>query len=300
MADTATTHIPVLTNRVLEYLAPGEGKVYIDCTLGLGGHTEALLKALNGTGHVYGIEVDERNLTFAQNRLKNFTNVTFTRDSFQNLEEMASEDPKKWGHVDGILFDLGLSSPHVDDPSRGFSFQKDGPLDMRFDTRQRRTAADIINTYSLKDLLEIFNTYGQERFSYRIATQILEQRRKQKFTTTSQLAEFISSVVPSHFRNFKIHPATRIFQALRIATNEELLALQHGLLGVLKVLSPGGRVVVISYHSLEDRIVKNFFREMAKQGVLKIITKRPVVPYEDEQRINPRSRSAKLRVAELI
>lgn len=333
-----TNHIPVLTDRVLEFLEPKPGKVYIDATLGLGGHTEAIMKASGGEATVYGIDVDERNLEKARERLTPYKNVHYSRDNFENLERIGQEihsgkwDRARRGHedevrtglvgsrsseserkkgVDGILLDLGLSSVHVDEADRGFSFQQEGPLDMRFDTRSPLTAADIINTYSLEDLTHIFRTYGEERNAYRFAKDIVAARRTRSFTTTAQLADFVANAVipPDHSKHrahkpkkfyFKRHPATRIFQALRIATNRELEVLENGLAGGIKTLSSGGRLVVISYHSLEDRIVKNFFRNQAKNGTLKILTKKPISPSGEQREANRRARSAKLRAAEKI
>lgn len=313
-----TIHIPVLTNQILEYLKPAAGKVFIDCTLGLGGHTEALIT--RGAKAVYGIDVDERNLEKAKDRLKQYKNVHFIHDNFENLEEIGAKILKKEERIDGILFDLGLSSLHVDEAVRGFSFQKEGPLDMRFDPRSAVTAADIVNTYPLEELLFIFKTYGEEKFSYRIAREIIQYRKQHKFATTSQLADFIANIFSKGKRNFyfKRHPATRIFQALRIAANREIEVLQKGLEGAVKVLSTrpshseakpimrpegatlNGRLVVISYHSLEDRLVKNFFRQQKTLGSLKILTKKPVTPDDEEINQNRRSRSAKLRAAEKL
>lgn len=295
-------HIPVLTNQVLAFLDPQPGKVFIDCTLGTGGHTEALLKHMADQGAVYGIDADSRNLDLARKRLSNHSNVHFIRDNFENLEEIGSRICAEEGKISGILFDLGLSSLHVEEAIRGFSFQREGPLDMRFDTNQPLTAADIVNTYPLEKLIFIFQTYGEEKFSHRIARKIVESRRRKRFTTTSELADTIANIFSKGAKNFyfKRHPATRIFQAIRIAANREIEVLEKGLVGSLKVLSQGGRIVVIAYHSLEDRIVKNFFRDSKRTGILKILTKKPLQPGQEEMEKNPRSRSAKLRAAEKL
>jgi 16S rRNA (cytosine1402-N4)-methyltransferase len=295
-------HIPVLINQVLEFLHPKPGEIFIDCTIGTGGHTEAILERLAGQGAVYGIDADSRNLDLARKRLTHYNHVHFTRNNFENLEEIGREILAKEGKISGILFDLGLSSLHVEEAVRGFSFQREGPLDMRFDTRQNLTAAEIVNTYPLEKLIFIFQTYGEEKFSHRIARKIIESRRDKRFTTTSELADSISNIFSKGRKNFyfKRHPATRIFQALRIAANREVEVLEKGLAGAIKVLSQGGRIVVISYHSLEDRIVKNSFREWKKEGILKIFTKKPIIPSEEEVHQNPRSRSAKLRAAEKL
>lgn len=298
-------HVPVLLREVLELLDPKPGKVFIDCTLGLGGHSKALLQAMHGKGAVYGMDSDDRNLELAKENLKEFTNVHCTRDNFENLEAQSAEILAKDAQIDGILFDLGLSSFHVDEPERGFSFQRSGPLDMRYDTRQPVTAAEIVNTWTAEQLSFIFKNYGEERYAHRIAKEIVEHRRKHRFATTSELADLLERIFtpPWALKSgkkfyFKRHPATRVFQALRIAANREIEALTEGLKGAVQSVSLGGRIAVISYHSLEDRIVKYFFREKAKEGVLKILTKKPVVPKEEELKSNPRSRSAKLRVAE--
>ncbi|MBI2638880.1 16S rRNA (cytosine(1402)-N(4))-methyltransferase RsmH [Candidatus Peregrinibacteria bacterium] len=293
-------HIPVLTNKILEYLEPVKNKIFIDCTLGSGGHAEALIT--HGAEAVYGIEVDERNLEKAKERLKQYENVHFIHDNFENLETIGAKILKKEKRIHGILFDLGLSSLHVDEAVRGFSFQHEGPLDMRFDTRTEVTAADIVNTYTLEELLFIFKTYGEEKSSYRIAREIVQHRRQHKFATTSQLADFIANIFSKGKPNFyfKRHPATRIFQALRIAANREIEVLQKGLEGAVKVLSITGKLVVISYHSLEDRLVKNFFRHQKTLGSLKILTKKPITPDDEEINRNRRSRSAKLRAAEKL
>lgn len=297
-----TNHIPVLTNQVLQMLEVKKDQVFIDATLGAGGHTLTILEILQGTGAVYGIDVDSRNLELAQQKLESYKNCHFIRDNFENLENIGKQILEKEGRIDGILMDLGLSSFHTDEPERGFSFQTEGPLDMRFDTRSPLTAADIINTYTLEELLSIFRTYGEERSSYRIATNIIEHRKRERFTTTSQLANFIEQLFSQGRKNFyfKRHPATRIFQALRVATNREIEVLHTGLLGAINVISKGGKIVVISYHSIEDRIVKNIFRDNHKDGILKVITKRPITPDDAELETNRRSRSAKLRAAEKI
>lgn len=298
---TKTIHTPVLLQETLKFLDPAPGKVYIDATVGLGGHSEAILKILNGKGAVYGLDADPKNLEQAQNRLTKYHNAHFYRRNFEALEEIGKTILAEEGRLDGILFDLGLSSPHVDDPSRGFSFKSEGPLDMRFDPNQEVTAADIVNTYSLQDLISIFQHYGEEKHARKIAQRIIEYRRQHRFETTSQLADFIENMVSggAHWY-FKKHPATRVFQALRIAANREVEVLHKGLIGALEVLSKNGRIVVISYHSIEDRIVKNFFREGKKNGALVILTKKPVCPSEEEVHENPRSRSAKFRAAEKI
>lgn len=297
--NESKSHIPVLQSQVIEYLAPKPGAVIIDATLGLGGHTKLLLNHIGSTGAVYGLDADERNLVAAQDNLKDYPNVHFTRTNFENLAQIGQNILAKEGRLDGILFDLGLSSVHLDLPERGFSLKHDGPLDMRFDTTQETTAADIVNTYSLNDLILILKTYGEEKHSNHIAQEIVKRRRQKPFTTTLELADFVTSLGPKRF-HYKIHPATRVFQALRIATNREIEVLQQGLGGALQVLPPQGRIVVISYHSLEDRLVKNMFRSEKQNGTLNLLTKKPIVPTDEEITQNRRSRSAKLRAAQKL
>jgi 16S rRNA (cytosine1402-N4)-methyltransferase len=297
-----TTHIPVLSSQVIQWFDPSPGKTFIDCTLGLGGHAKLLLEKMEGKGALYGIEADERNLQLAKENLKPYSNAHFVHNNFEALEDIGNSVREKEGKIDGILFDLGLSSPHVDDGERGFSFQKEGPLDMRFDPRQSLTAAEIINTYTQDELISIFKAYGEERHPYKIAEKIVEHRRHGKFSTTSELANFIAAIF-SHGKKdffFKRHPATRIFQALRIAVNREMEVLGKGLYAAINVLSKGGRIEVISYHSIEDRIVKHLFKDQAKEGIIKILTKKPIKPEREEVLENRRSRSACLRIAEKL
>lgn len=293
-------HIPVLTNEVLGLLDPAKDDVVVDCTLGTGGHSEAVLKKSGGTGKVIGIDADERNLAIAKNRLKNYHNITFIHDNFSHLPSLIPNPSSLTPYH--FLFDLGLSSLHVDDPLRGFSFLHPGPIDMRFDASCGVTAAEIVNTYSPEDLISLLKTYGQERFAARIVKEIVNYRRSRKFTDTVELADCIARAVGNYRgqRKRPIHPATRVFQALRIAANREIEALSEGLNGALALSRTGSRIVVISYHSLEDRIVKNFFRSHAKDGALKLLTKKPITPSSQEINLNRRARSAKLRAAEKL
>lgn len=308
------SHISVLRKPVHEYLNLSEGKIAVDCTVGLGGHTHDMLESVGSTGKVFGFDQDGDHLQFAKDRLSSFSNVNLIHRNFVFLqEELEQRDVTR---VDAILFDLGLASPHVDLPERGFSFLKEGPLDMRFDQTDRRTAADIVNNSSFTQLVRIFRDYGEERFAARLAKAIMLERRKQPFQTTKQFADFVSSVLPKEPRkHMSFHPATRVFQALRIAVNEELDVLPTALTQAISLLSPKGRIVVISYHSLEDRIVKNIFRDESKGCLcpteifvcecghtprIEILTKKPVTPDETEIRDNPRSRSAKLRAIQKI
>ena len=301
-------HQPVLENEVCEGMKLPGKKIVVDGTLGLGGHSKVLLQ--NFRGKIVAFEVDKDNLKVARKNLRIFKErVLFVHSNFSMLEvELQKLNIEK---VDGILLDLGLSSVHVDDAKKGFSFSKDGPLDMRFDTRQAFTAADIVNRYSQKQLLRIFREYGEEPYAFRLSQEISKARRKQPFETTLQLAQFIEGLVK---KKSHIHPATRVFQALRMEVNHELDVLQSVLSQAVSVLHRSGRIVVISYHSLEDRVVKRFFLAQSRHFInlpgeltttylepsLKIITQKPIVPSATEIKKNPRSRSAKLRIAERI
>lgn len=278
-------HIPVLAKEVLDGLQLQPNETVIDGTLGAGGHAALMLEKTSPNGKLIGFDRDARNLEIAKKNLEQFGDrVSFMNDSFGN---MGSYDI----HADAILLDLGFSSMHVDDPSRGFSFQNDGPLDMRYDKRGEITAATIVNGWSRDEIAELLRKFGEEPRAHVIARAITDARKSQRFETTLQLADVISAVVP---RRGKLHPATFTFQALRIAVNDELGELERGLKNAESVLESGGRIAIITFHSLEDRIVKQFFKE---SDVLEPVTKKPVGPTREEILENPRSRSAKLRVA---
>lgn len=296
-------HIPVLRENVQKYLNLKSGEVVVDATLGLAGHALDILKSVGENGVLYAFDTDERNLEEAKKRLKGYQKqIIFIHDNFRSLKTRITTK------IDAILFDLGLSSPHIDDAERGFSFMKDGPLDMRFDSRNSLTAANVLNTYCESDLAEIFFRYGEERMSRKVAKRICERRKQKKFERTLELAAFLEGILPKKYSK-KVHPATKIFQALRIEVNDELGALKEALEGAFEVLKIGGRIVVISYHSLEDRITKKFFQELEhpvadpEKSVYQVhddpfvekLTKKPVIPTEEEINENPRSRSAKLR-----
>jgi len=290
-------HVPVLLNEVVDFLRVSPGGIYVDGTLGGGGHAEAIFQKM-GTGIYVGIDRDAKILEQTKAQLQK-KSVSFygVHDVFSNLPEILKS--LEIEAVDGILLDLGVSSFQLDEAERGFSFLHDAPLDMRMDSdSEEENAADILNTYSEKDLAEIFYKFGEERFSRRIAREIVAFRRAQPFVYTSELARVVSSSIPARFaRSSKIHPATRVFQGLRIAVNQELYHLEKFLGLDFSFLKSGGRICVISFHSLEDRLVKHAFRRFEN---FKIITKRPVLPSEEEMRLNPRARSAKLRVIEKV
>jgi len=289
-------HTPVLLEETLKLLAPVDGGIYVDGTLGLGGHAREILEQCGPTGQVIGFDRDGDAIARAQRNLAPYgKRVTFIRRNFAEIKKGLSEIDI--AHVDGLLLDIGLSSLQLDASGRGFSFKGNEPLDMRMDDRGQVTAADLLNQRGADELADIFYYYGEERHARRIAAQIVSEREKVGFETTDQLAAVVAQAIPKRFHPKKIHVATKVFQALRIAVNRELESLARILDETVDILKPGGRVCVISFHSLEDRLVKWKFRE---NPALKVLTKKPVVPSEAERRRNPRARSAKLRAALLL
>ncbi len=302
-------HVPVLFHEVLDTLALIPGGLYVDGTVGAGGHAQGILKAISPDGKLLGLDRDPAALEIAESRLAEFGNrVVLIHSSYSDLKLHLNN--LNWKSVDGILLDLGLSSMQLDNPERGFSFRKSGPLDMRFDLSQPFSAADLVNESSKDDLADLIFRYGEERYSRKIADAIIANR---PLEDTQELADIIESAIRN--KPSRIHPATRTFQALRIAVNQELKALEAFLPTALDALNPGGRLAVIAFHSLEDRIVKQFFRKESKDCIcppeipqcvcehkkqLKEINRRPIRPEDKEILDNPRSRSAKLRVAEKI
>lgn len=302
-------HEPVLLNEVIEYLNPQPGQNFVDCTLGGGGHARAILEKTTPGGKLLAIDLDIKALEIAKTNLKEYSSrILFINDNFKHLENIVRlEGLNKY---DGILLDLGLSSIELSDEDRGFSFQKNNVLDMRFGSGGK-TAADIVNGYKEADLARIFKEYGEERHGSLIARAIVNYRGKEKILKANQLVAIIESVYKNKPKP-KIHVATKVFQALRIEVNDELNNLKQVLPVALKLLATGGRIAVISFHSLEDRIVKNFFKQEAKDCLcppslpicrcnhkagLRILTKKVITPREQEIKNNPRSRSAKLRAA---
>lgn len=295
-------HLPVLMREVIEYLKPERGGVFIDATAGLGGHSKEILERLAGQGLLIALDRDEEALKVAGAQLKatGKTNFVLKKARFSEmgpaLHEVREENKDlNVKGADGILFDLGVSMLQLKGAGRGFSFMADEPLDMRMDQSESLTAEKIINEYPEAELARIFWEYGEERNSRKIAKEIVTRRPKQKIKTTGELADIARKFQRGRW---KTHPATRIFQALRIAVNNEMGELSEALSSSPRVLNPAGRLVVISYHSLEDRTVKRFMREKEREGILKILTKKPVVPEREETRANPSARSAKLRAAE--
>jgi len=293
-------HRPVLVREVVELLEPACRKVLVDCTVGVGGHAEALLSAASGQAQLIGIDVDEGNLLAAKKRLERFApRVRLFCANFADLPDvLAHADVRQ---ADAILADLGVASSQLDDPARGLSFSADGPLDMRLDKNLPRTAADLVNNLDETELADVIYKYGEERYSRRIARAIVAQRRIGPIERTTQLAALIVSAYPAPARRSRrgVHPATRTFQALRIAVNDELGKLEALLAILPAVLCGGGRAAIISFHSLEDRRVKQAFAALAKSKGAKILTKKPIIPSDKEASENPRSRSAKLRGIEL-
>lgn len=296
-------HIPVLLDEVLKYLNPHTSQRFVDATVGGGGHAFAILERIIPGGKLLGIEWDGEFLKRLEAQIQHsqFKDSTILiNDSYSNLGKIAADNDFK--NVQGVIFDLGMSSWHLEESGGGFSFTKDEPLDMRFSRRADGdgwpTAAEIINRYSREELIKILKEYGEEKFAGPIATAIIKTRKTGPISSTFQLVEIIKNSTPFWYRRRRIHFATRTFQALRIAVNNELENLKSGLEQAEEILGGGGRLAVISFHSLEDRIVKNFFREEAKVGRLKILTKKPIRAGLVEVTVNPRARSAKLRVAE--
>jgi len=302
-------HIPVMVPEILKYLEVSSGGRYIDCTLGEGGHTKSLLEASNPGGEVLGIDADHEAIEVSKNRLEEYgERFIYENSNFKNIKKIAMKS--KFVPCHGILFDLGVSSLQLDKESRGFSFRRKAPLDMRFSINQTLTAQDVLNTFSESEISDILYQYGEERQSRKIAKLIIENR---PLSNADELSDLIKKNIRQ--TNYKINPSTKTFQALRIYINEELNSLSQALEQSLEILGVGGRMAVISYHSLEDRIVKNFFKKESKYCIcppnipkcdcghfpkLKIITKKPVSPSQSEIEANKRSRSAKLRVVERI
>ena len=305
-------HKPVLLQEVIKYLSPNENKNFVDCTLGLGGHAEAILEKTGPKGILIGIDQDAEALEIAKDKLKRFeTRFQPFLDNFTNLTSIVSGVTVNGG----ILADLGVSSLQLDKPEKGFSFQQEGPLDMRMDQTGELTAYQIVNTYSQQELVEILRKFGDEKFAANIAKNIVAKRSSAPINKTTELAQIVSESIPRRFWPKRINPATRTFQALRIVVNDELGSLTRFLPQAVEVLSPGARIAVITFHSREDQIVKKFFKheenpcqcppsfpqcQCGAIPTLKIINRKAIMAGDEEIATNPRSRSARLRVAEKI
>ena len=290
-------HKPVMYKEVLEYLNLKPGMTVLDATVGTGAHAYGIVSKIIPGGRLIGIDRDKESLLISRDRLRDFKdNIEFIHQDFRNLDTVLDNLGIKY--VNGIFFDLGLSSYQLDSCERGFSIRKDGPLDMRMDRDSYISAYDLVNNLSPREISSILWNFGGEPWNRRIADCIVKERMQSPIATTSQLSRVVLKAVPYYAKNKQIHPATRTFQALRIAVNRELESLQIGLKKAMQYLNTGSRICVISFHSLEDRIVKNSFRDFSRKGVLKIITRRPQSPQDEEVELNARSRSAKLRVAQ--
>ena len=322
-------HIPVLLKETIEILDPQIEEFFIDGTIGGAGHSKEILKRIGPTGKLLGIDWDEEMIKIAEENIKNYKNAILVHSNYTDLPQILKK--KKLPKADGLFLDLGFSSPQIDEFKKGFSFMKDEPLDMCYDADMRNekleirnlTAAEAVNQFPEKELADIIFKYGEEKFSRQIAKKIIKERRKKRILTTFDLVEIIKKAVPKSYERGRIHPATRTFQALRIYVNNELENLENLLKNIDKIVkseekpsrqtgmstksgldqSPswreGGRIAIISFHSLEDRLIKNYFRAMAKEGKARILTKKPITPTQEEIKQNPRSRSAKLRAIQL-
>lgn len=307
-------HVPVMLEEVINILQPRPGQTFVDCTVGGGGHAEAIVERIIPGGKLIGIDRDADALRAAAELLSEYReNVILEKSDFGNLEAVVNR--LGFRVVDGVLFDLGVSSHQLELAERGFSFRYNAPLDMRMDVTQPITARELVNSLSERHLAEMIHKYGDEKWAKRIARSIVERRTIRPIETTLELVEAILAAIPAGAKGGRIHPATRTFQALRIAVNREFESLQAGLKAGIGLLVSGGRLCVLSYHSGEDRIVKDMFARYAgrctcppglpicscgAEKIIKILTKRPVTPSEDEVRKNPRARSAKLRAAEKL
>ena len=302
-------HISVLADEVIENLNIKEDGIYVDLTLGKGGHSKKILQRLSSKGRLIGIDQDQDALNAAKENLKDFSNVSFIKSNFENIDKVLQD--LGISKIDGALMDIGVSSYQIDNKDRGFSYMNDGPLDMRMDRENELTAAKVLNEYPTDQLVRIFSSYGEERYSKTIARKIVERRAEKPFESTFDLRDLIQKTSRSN----EPHPEKRVFQALRIEVNRELEVLEKTLEKVIDHLDTDGRLCVISFHSLEDRIVKNTFNELAKDCIcppelpvcvcnhkakIKIITKKPIVAKKEELDLNSRAKSAKLRVCQRI
>ncbi len=314
MALLAFVHETVLLHETVSLVLPRAEGRYIDCTLGGAGHSELLLQESSPSGKLLALDQDEIALNHAKSKLSQYGNrVVFVHTNFRNVFDVATNCG--FANVDGIVFDLGVSSPQFDEAERGFSYRMDAPLDMRMDRTSSISAANLVQDLEESELTSIFYRYGEEKFSRRIAKAIIKQRNLRPILTTTELADIVKEAIPAAARRTGGHPAKRVFQALRIAVNDELGSLEEAVHGAFKLLKPGGRMAVITFHSLEDRIVKHTFNEWTKGCVCppdfpvcrcnqkpkgKLIARKPVIPSDTEVSINPRARSAKLRVIEKL
>jgi len=296
--DPSVGHVPVLLAEVIEQLAPGPGKVILDGTAGGGGHAMTLLDRLRPGGRLILLDRDQEALERLMARIGRSADVRYFHANFCDFDEALTQAGEE--QVDGVVLDLGVSSLQLADPDRGFSFEQAGPLDMRLDRSDRVTAEEIVNQWPAERLVDIFTRYGDQPFARRIAAAIVRARQANPLRRTDELAEIVRSALPPAARRGRIHPATRVFQAIRIAVNAELQSLERFFDKVFDHLKPGGRVVVIAFHSGEDRIVKTRLRQAVAAGRARLPVARPITPTPAEVEANPRSRSARMRVAEAL
>ncbi|QGZ70382.1 16S rRNA (cytosine(1402)-N(4))-methyltransferase RsmH [Pediococcus pentosaceus] len=313
---TKFKHTTVLLEETVNGLDVKEDGIYVDCTLGGGGHSRLILSKLGENGHLYSFDQDQTAIDYNQKNLAEYVakgQVTFVKSNFRNLKNELNH--LGIDGVDGVLYDLGVSSPQFDDAERGFSYRFDAPLDMRMDQTQKLNAREVVNEWSYNDLVRIFFRYGEEKYSKQVARKIESTREEKPIETTGELADLIKSAIPAAARRTGGHPAKKIFQAIRIAVNDELGALEESLEQALQILNPAGRISVITFQSLEDRLVKRMFKEQTEIGDLpaglpiipddmkpkyKLINRKPIIPSEDELEENRRSHSAKLRIIEKL
>jgi 16S rRNA (cytosine1402-N4)-methyltransferase len=299
MAVEEKIHTPVMLAEVLEYLNLGPGKTIVDATMGTAGHSLKIAEGILPKGLLVGIDRDQESLEIAKARLGDYAhNTKFIHANFCDIDRVLKDIGIK--KVDGVLMDLGVSSYQLENPERGFSFQNEGPLDMRLDRTSYISAYDLVNNLNEEEISSLLWSFGEERWHNRIARFLVQERQKHPISTTSQLSQIVMRALPHRYRyrHYRIHPATRTFQAVRIAVNRELETLEQALDKVIELLNRGGRICVVSFHSLEDRIVKFNFRKSAGLEKMKIITPKPLTPTHSEIEINPSSRSAKMRVGE--
>lgn len=314
MAEMRPYHLPILVEPMLALMLPGRGGIYVDGTLGGGGHASSILYSMPFTGRLIGIDRDDDALAEAGDRLRHYGDrFTAIKGNFFRMKDLLWEQGITG--VDGILLDLGVSSHQLDDPARGFSYKYEAPLDMRMDQDAPLSAYDVVNGWSEMELRDIFYEYGEERFSIRIARDIVAAREKHPIETTTELAAIVKNAIPAKFRNEPQHPARRVFQAIRIAVNGELDGLEEAIRAAHRLLNPDGRLVILTFHSLEDRIVKNTFRSFESPCICpksapvctcrmfptaKVLTRHPIVPGEEEIRENSRASCCKMRAIQRI
>ncbi len=289
-----TVHVPVMVEQVMKLLSPQRGEIWVDATVGMGGHSLELLNRIGEEGFLLGMDRDEEVLRVARSRLGDRENVRLIHANHRDIARVVAEVGLK--RVDGVIFDLGVSSFQIERAGRGFSFYQEGPLDMRMNKNEELTASDVVNTMPEESLADIFRKYGEERYAALIARHIARYRKKRSIRTTAELVGIVRAALPMYLqRKMGKHPARRVFQALRMYVNDEVGCLQEGLKGAVEVLSTGGRMGVITFHSIEDRLVKHMFRKFVDEGVLELLNRRVIKPSDEELQENRRARSAKLR-----